>query len=225
MVSPSRCPPWQPERPGPTRREPRRAQRSYTTPRDTIGLATSRDGGSTYEKYAQVPILDRRDGERVLRSAPHVRECETGWRMWYVSGNEFQEIDGKLRPIYGVSVAHSSDGLTWAGNERIVLKPAREEFGIGRPFVIHEDGQYNTWFSSRRRKLRYQLGFAVSRDGLSWDRRDDAVGLPKSTECWDSKMMCYAAIQPTSEATYLFYNGNDYGRTGVGFAVLADDTR
>ena len=40
MVSPSRCPPWQPERPGPTRREPRRAQRSYTTRRDTIGAAT-----------------------------------------------------------------------------------------------------------------------------------------------------------------------------------------
>ena len=35
-MSPSRCPPWQPERPGPTRREPRRAQRSYTTRRDTI---------------------------------------------------------------------------------------------------------------------------------------------------------------------------------------------
>ena len=40
MVSPSRCPPWQPERPGPTRREPRRAQRScLTTCRDTIALA------------------------------------------------------------------------------------------------------------------------------------------------------------------------------------------
>ncbi len=38
MVSPSRCPPWQPERPGPTRREPRRAQRSYTTRRDTISI-------------------------------------------------------------------------------------------------------------------------------------------------------------------------------------------
>ena len=37
-MSPSRCPPWQPERPGPTRREPRRAQRSYTTRRDTITL-------------------------------------------------------------------------------------------------------------------------------------------------------------------------------------------
>ena len=38
MVSPSRCPPWQPERPGPTRQEPRRAQRSYTTRRDTIAV-------------------------------------------------------------------------------------------------------------------------------------------------------------------------------------------
>ena len=35
-MPPSRCPPWQPERPGPTRREPRRAQRSYTTRWDTI---------------------------------------------------------------------------------------------------------------------------------------------------------------------------------------------
>ncbi len=41
-------PPWQPERPGPTRREPRRAQRSYTTCRDhesmTPELATLRLG-------------------------------------------------------------------------------------------------------------------------------------------------------------------------------------
>ena len=41
MVSPSRCPPWQPERPGPTRREPRRAQRSYTTRRDMIRFIES----------------------------------------------------------------------------------------------------------------------------------------------------------------------------------------
>ena len=43
MVSPSRCPPWQPERPGPTRREPRRARRSYTTRRDTIQEMTWSD--------------------------------------------------------------------------------------------------------------------------------------------------------------------------------------
>ena len=58
MVSPSRCPPWQPERPGPTRREPRRAQRSYTTRRDTIiGFADFIEkeifGPIGNEKYAE----------------------------------------------------------------------------------------------------------------------------------------------------------------------------
>ena len=36
-MSPSSCPLRQPDRPGPTRRKPRRAQGSYTTSRDTIG--------------------------------------------------------------------------------------------------------------------------------------------------------------------------------------------
>ena len=57
MVSPSRCPPWQPERPGPTRREPRRAQRSYTTRRDTI-RRRDRGGGLTVFLKSQGEIFD-----------------------------------------------------------------------------------------------------------------------------------------------------------------------
>ena len=70
MVSPSRCPPWQPERPGPTRREPRRAQRSYTTPRDTIPWIEIPNLGSHFlaivrrrlpedwtERYNTTPVL------------------------------------------------------------------------------------------------------------------------------------------------------------------------
>ena len=60
MVSPSRCPPWQPERPGPTRREPRRAQRSYTTCRDTIqASAKVADVSSTAAIEAAAGALSR----------------------------------------------------------------------------------------------------------------------------------------------------------------------
>ena len=54
VVSPSRCPPWQPERPGPTRREPRRAQRSYTTRRDTIKRTGRGPNRSTNRQSAYV---------------------------------------------------------------------------------------------------------------------------------------------------------------------------
>jgi hypothetical protein len=33
-------------------------------------------------------------------------------------------------------------------------------------------------------------------------------------------MVCFGAVQSTSFGTYLFYNGNRYGGTGFGVAVL-----
>ena len=70
MVSPSRCPPWQPERPGPTRREPRRAQRSYTTPRDTIQPAPSETeivpARESFE-HLDEPVADTRCYRLLLR--------------------------------------------------------------------------------------------------------------------------------------------------------------
>ena len=74
MVSPSRCPPWQPERPGPTRREPRRAQRSYTTPRDTIAELLEHQTDRARHAFVRVdldppvpsPAIARRQGEPEL---------------------------------------------------------------------------------------------------------------------------------------------------------------
>ena len=66
MVSPSRCPPWQPERPGPTRREPRRAQRSYTTPRDTIAPADHATRSKWLERLFEAV---QNDGVEYLRPA------------------------------------------------------------------------------------------------------------------------------------------------------------
>ena len=72
MVSPSRCPPWQPERPGPTRREPRRAQRSYTTRRDTICLtAACAQRSSLWVGCVVPPFIAWRPHPPVWRSPSH----------------------------------------------------------------------------------------------------------------------------------------------------------
>ena len=76
MVSPSRCPPSQPERPGPTRREPRRAQRSYTTCRDTILQTRVRlaphtgDGRRLFSRFSpDPPYLATRHGQAAHKQA------------------------------------------------------------------------------------------------------------------------------------------------------------
>ena len=40
------------------------------------------------------------------------------------------------------------------------------------------------------------------------------------TSGWDSQMQAYPAVVTAGGRTYLFYNGNDYGREGFGYAEL-----
>jgi hypothetical protein len=75
------------------------------------------------------------------------------------------------------------------------------------------------WFSVRG--AHYRIGYAESKDGLSWIRDDAAGGLPPSRAGWDSKMTAYPCVMRRGEVLYMLYNGNDYGATGIGVAVSA----
>jgi hypothetical protein len=72
------------------------------------------------------------------------------------------------------------------------------------------------WFASRGD--RYAIGYAESRDGITWTRRDRERGLMPSGD-WESEMVEYPWIVDDELRRFMLYNGNDYGRTGVGAAV------
>jgi hypothetical protein len=69
-----------------------------------------------------------------------------------------------------------------------------------------------------RERLPYRLAYARSKDGVVWERDDAALGLERSASGWDSQMIAYPAVVEARGRTYLFYNGNDYGREGFGYA-------
>ena len=66
------------------------------------------------------------------------------------------------------------------------------------------------------------MGFASSSDGLKWERDDTLAGIDVSPEGWDSEMICYPYVFEHKDTKYMLYNGNGYGRTGFGLAVLED---
>ena len=60
--------------------------------------------------------------------------------MWYVSGDEWQIIDGKSMPIYNLKYIESKDGMNWPGNGKTVLElNTKEEHGFGRPFIVDKN--------------------------------------------------------------------------------------
>ena len=69
-------------------------------------------------------------------------------------------------------------------------------------------------------KENYLAGYAESMDG-DWVRKDEYCGLKKSESGWDSEMACYPDLIYAHGKRYA-YNGNDYGKTGVGYAELVE---
>jgi hypothetical protein len=66
----------------------------------------------------------------------------------------------------------------------------------------------------------YRIGYAESADGIEWIRKDDYLGLDVSPSGWDSEMVAYPYIYADATKKYMFYNGNGFGRSGLGCAVL-----
>jgi len=75
-------------------------------------------------------------------------------------------------------------------------------------------------FYSYRGEKPYRIGYAESNDGITWIRKDDEIGIDVSQEGWDSEMIEYPFVIEHNNKQILFYNGNEYGKTGLGYAVL-----
>jgi hypothetical protein len=91
---------------------------------------------------------------------------------------------------------------------------------VGRPYVIKDGPLYRMFFGAGSKENGYRLAYAESADGVNWTRKDNEVGIDVSASGWDSQMQAFPSIVSYDAQTYLFYNGNDYGREGFGYAVL-----
>lgn len=184
------------------------------------GLAVSQDGGDRFVRVTRVPTLERSDAELTIRTAAHVMLDGTVWKMWYIGGSRTIVVGGKQVPTYDMRYLESDDGLSWPSEGTVIMRPVGDdEYGFGRPYVLRSGDGFEMWYSVRSRSRGYHLGYATSRDGLRWERQDKQMQFCGAESSWDSQMQAFGAVLDCPGGRYLFYNGNDYGRTGFGLAI------
>ncbi len=189
------------------------------------GLAVSRDGGENFKRYSNAPILDRTNEELYFRGGPFVMLDEDVFKLWYVAGSEWTNLNGKAMPIYDLRYQESRDGIRWADRGTLSLAiTGEDEHGFGRPWIIKRGASdYQLFYSIRRRSFgAYRLGYAESSDGIQWVRKDDEMGLDVSPDGFDSNAIMYSAVISVKGKTYCFYNGNNFGDKGFGVAELIE---
>ncbi|HEU4511190.1 MAG TPA: hypothetical protein VFR78_23365 [Pyrinomonadaceae bacterium] len=183
-----------------------------------VGLAISEDGGQTYQRVSPSPVLERNSVDPYLTASPCVLIEDGRWRMWYVSGTGWEMKAGKPEHRYHIKYAESADGIRWKREGLVCIDyRSANEYAISRPCVIKDGDVYRMWYASRGDS--YRIGYAESADGLAWIRKDDESGIDVSSSGWDSEMLAYPYVFKHEGDYYMLYNGNGYGKTGIGLAL------
>lgn len=187
-----------------------------------IGVAESHDGGETFQRLSEAPVLGRNHHDPFLTGAPWVIVENGRLRMWYISGTEW--VPGKTddeAPTHYYSIKHatSDDGIVWQTNDRLCLPYLDNEHAIARPVVMAAGSGYRMIYSARRLGETYRIYSATSSDGLSWER-DEFPIVDVAAAGWDSEMVCYGSRLESPLGRFLLYNGNAYGKDGFGAVRL-----
>ena len=198
--------------------------------RNSVGLAVSNDGGISFERVFPGPIVDRTRVEPYFCASPFALIDEGRWKLWYASSTGFVIVNNKPEPIYQVKYAESPNGQEWIRHNIACLPYSFEGEANARPCVLKENGLYRMWYCFRgsidyrtNKEQSYRLGYAESLDGIQWTRLDNFVGIDRSDQGWDSEMMEYPYVYEHKTRKYMVYNGNGFGETGFGYAILEEN--
>lgn len=186
---------------------------------NSIGLARSLDGGLTFDRVSRGPILSRDLVDPIFTASSCVMVDEAVWKMWYVSCVRWELVQGRPRHYYNIRYAESDDGLYWRRSGAVCIDfQSDDEYAISRPSVIRDHDKYRMWYSYRGSS--YRIGYAESTDGVVWRRMDDEAGMDVSASGWDADMVEYPCVFDHDGRRFMLYNGNGYGKTGIGLAEL-----
>jgi predicted GH43/DUF377 family glycosyl hydrolase len=192
-----------------------------------IGCARSKDGGRTFLKLGDGPVLGYSADEPFIVGGPKIRRFDGLWYLFYIAGRKWKVVEGRPEPVYKIRMATSRDGVTWTKlNKDLIESRVEEDEAQASPDVFFAGGKYHMFFSYRRstdyrgKRNGYRIGYAFSADLSAWTRDDARAGIDVSPEGWDSEMISYPHVFELDGKTYLAYLGDQVGKNGFGLAVL-----
>lgn len=200
----------------------------------STGLVLSEDGGKTFQRMGDGPVLTSSLKEPMLVGDSFVNHSNGEFHMWYIFGKYWlpSTVNEPPARVYKIAYAHSKDGITWKKEEanQIISDELNKDECQALPTVLELNGKYHMYFCFRyatdfrsNPDRGYRLGYAYSDNLRDWQRDDSIKGIDVSENDWDSDMMCYPHIFKAFGKVYLLYNGNKFGKYGFGLAELENE--
>lgn len=170
------------------------------------------------------PLLTTDATDPLSLSYPWVlAEGNGAYHMWYGSTVTWDAGNGEM--LHVINHATSNDGKHWRREGLAVPYSLGTAQAFSHPSVIGSLNEgYHMWFSYRSGSgEKYRIGYSYSPNGKTWELRLHDAGIDISSSGWDSEMIEYPFVFGHKAQRYMLYNGNGYGQTGFGLAVLMNE--
>ena len=195
-----------------------------------IGLAIWYETDGEFCRLSEGPILDRCMEIPFLANSPTVMKMPSWgkgspWKMWFCNGIGWEKEFAQ----YAICCAESDDGIRWKSFPYDYESSAYlggYGYACSRPCAyLGDDNDIWIWYSRKSIASPYYISGAYSYE--QWITKFNppfwthtgGINL-LSDEGWDSEMQCYPYIHKHGSRTYMFYNGNGYGASGIGWAEM-----
>ncbi|MDX9670483.1 MULTISPECIES: hypothetical protein [unclassified Pseudomonas] len=169
----------------------------------------------------ETPFMGIDETDPISLSYPWVVENpDGGFDMWYGSTRTWDSGNGEM--IHIINSAHSTDGDNWHRNGLAIPFEVGVAQAFSRPTIAKNPlGGLEMWFSYRSGNgEKYRIGYATTDAGTQWRLALNEINIDVSSEGWDSEMIEYPFVFDHKGKRYMLYNGNGYGKSGFGLAIL-----
>jgi predicted GH43/DUF377 family glycosyl hydrolase len=194
-------------------------------PHECIAYSESEDGLHWSEPIEVLKPNPNSTWDRDELNRPSVIKHNGVYMMWY--SGQMSPYTNEGRSVIGY--AESIDGINWKQKEDApVMEPDQEweKHSIMCPHVIYEDetAQFKMWYSGGGNHEPDAIGYAVSSDGLHWDKNKNNPIMKNDPQTpWERDKVAACHTLKWNGYYYMFYIGFVHvDRAAIGLARSKD---
>ena len=189
-----------------------------------LGLARANPEDMKFTRLSQTPVLGKSEWDPISVGASDVswdKEASV-WQAIYETNLEWTSKNPKTGYRFGFRRAISSDGVTWEPEEALLLIPDKNETFASPRLMAAEGTKCYLLFARKKRGMHYSLNMlATENQGPLWNWLECELKV-SSGQKWDDQEQTYPSnmFKGSNGQIFTAYNGNAYGKTGIGIFTL-----
>jgi hypothetical protein len=167
------------------------------------------------------PWIPVSDSDPISLSYPAVSHVLGESFVWYGTTKSWDFGNGEMLHIIEKSLIQS-DGSTSKTGDKIEFEIGSAQ-AFSRPTYINFKGRNLIGYSVRGNRDKYRIGIReVIESGCS-SKFGRVEYFTSGIEDWENQMVEYPYFFKHEDSLYMFYNGNSFGKTGVGVCKVFID--